>query len=125
MPRRVVCIEDEADMIELINLILLREGFEFHGIQRGADGLDAVEREKPDLVLLDLMMPDMDGWVIYDRLQENPVTAPIPIIIVTARGDRDPRLLAMRAAHAENVVTKPFGPKDLIDAVNRVMKPTA
>ncbi len=123
MPRRVVCIEDEADMIELINLIVAREGFEFHGIRRGMDGLETVKREKPDLVLLDLMMPDLDGWTIYDRLKENPETEAIPIIIVTARGYQDPRLLTLRAAHAETVVSKPFGPKDLIDAINRALTP--
>ena len=121
MPRRVVCIEDEADMIELIQLILARENVEFHGFRRGVEGLKAVEREQPDLVLLDLMMPDLDGWSIHDQLKSNPKTQHIPILIVTARGYQDPRLVNMHAAHAENLVTKPFGPKDLIDAVNRLL----
>ena len=60
--KRVVCIEDEPEMIDLVKLILSRKGYQVIGAMGGREGLEAIAREKPDIVLLDLMMPDMDGW---------------------------------------------------------------
>lgn len=113
-------------MIELMSLIVAREGFEFTGAKGGLNGMETVKRIKPDVVLLDLMMPDVDGWEVYDHLRADPETRDIPIIIVTARGQQDQRVLEMRAAHAENLVIKPFGPADLISAMERTLsKPTS
>jgi len=121
MQRRVVCIEDETDMIELMSLILARQGFEFIAARGGEQGLQMVEQVKPDLVLLDLMMPGVDGWVVYDQLKANPETKQIPIIIVTARAPHDPRLTQMRLANAVNLLSKPFGPAQLIETIDRVL----
>ncbi len=121
MQRRVVCIEDDTEMIDLISLIVEREGMEFIGAEGGLNGLEMVKRLKPDLVLLDLMMPDVDGWDVYDTLRADPETRQIPIIIVTARGQQDQRVMDMRAVSAKNLVTKPFGPADLISAMERML----
>ena len=91
--KRVVCIEDEPEMIDLVRLILGRKGFEVIGANGGVEGLEAVRREKPDLVLLDLMMPDMDGWEVYRRLKEDPLLAPVPVMVVTARAQDIDRVL--------------------------------
>ena len=69
--KRILCIEDEAEMIDLTRLVLEREGFEVLGAVGGSEGLEIVHREKPDLVLLDLMMPDIDGWEVYRRMKAN------------------------------------------------------
>jgi len=122
MGRRVVCIEDEQDIIDLMRLIVERHGFEFTEASNGDKGIKIVKRIKPDLVLLDLMMPGIDGWVVYDALKADPSTQDIPIIIVTARVHHDERVMKMRVAKAENLVTKPFGPAELIATIDRVLQ---
>ena len=92
----VVCIEDEPEMIDLVKLILSRKGFQVVGAMGGREGLEAIQAQKPDLVLLDLMMPDMDGFAVCRALKENPQTAAIPIIMITARDDLDARAEGMR-----------------------------
>ncbi len=124
MPRRVVvCIEDEQDVIDLIRLIVQRHDFDLIPATDGIQGLAAVRRAMPDLVLLDLMMPGLDGWTVYDRLKADPTTADIPIVVVTARAHYDERVAEMRASDADNLVTKPFGPAQLIEAIDRVLPP--
>lgn len=122
MSRRVVCIEDEQDIIDLMRLILERQGYEFAEAHGGLEGIELVESTTPDVVLLDLMMPGIDGWQVYDRLQKNPATNRIPIIVVTARAQHDPRVTKMRISNSDYLVTKPFGPAQLIDAVDRVLQ---
>jgi DNA-binding response OmpR family regulator len=123
MPRRVVvCIEDEQDVTELIRIIVQRHNFDFASANTGETGLALVQSKKPDLVLLDLMMPGLDGWTVYDRLKADPETAAIPIIVVTARAYYDPRVAQMRTANADNLVTKPFGPAQLIETIDRVLR---
>ena len=83
--RQVIYIEDEQEMIDLVRLILSRKGFEVIGATGGRDGLDLVRQKLPDLVLLDLMMPDMDGWDVYQQMKSEESTKDIPVIVVTAK----------------------------------------
>ena len=122
MPRRVVCVEDEQDVIDLMRLIVERQGFEFIEARGGVKGIETVTRLKPDVVLLDLMMPGLDGWEVYDTLTSDPETKDIPIVIVTARAHHDDRVEDMRVTNAENLVTKPFGPAQLIETIDRVLR---
>ncbi|MEO8396894.1 MAG: response regulator [Chloroflexota bacterium] len=122
MPRRVVCVEDEQDVIDLMRLIVERYGFEFIEARGGIKGMETVRRVKPDLVLLDLMMPGVDGWDVYDALTSEAETKDIPIVIVTARALHDARIAEMRLANAENLVTKPFGPAQLMETIERVLR---
>lgn len=118
---RVVCIEDEPDMIELMRLLLTRRGFEFFGARNGQDGLSVVARANPHLILLDLMMPDMDGWQVYEKLKQNEVTRSIPVIVVTARAQANEQVLALRVNKVDDFITKPFGPAQLINSIERVL----
>lgn len=118
---RVVCIEDESEMIDLVRLILSREGYEVIGASGGAKGLEAVEDLMPDLVLLDLMMPDMDGWEVYQRLKANPNTRNIPVIVVTARAQSIDKVLGLHIAKVDDYITKPFGPAELLKSIERVL----
>lgn len=120
-PIRLVCIEDEPDMIDLVRLILSREGYEVIGVPGGAKGLETVENLKPDLVLLDLMMPDMDGWEVYQRMKANPNTKHIPVIVVTARAQSIDRVLGLHIAKVDDYITKPFGPAELLTSIERVL----
>ena len=119
--RRILCIEDEPEMIDLIRLILERRGFEVLGAVGGQEGLDAVRSEKPDLVLLDLMMPDVDGWEVYRQMKADEELKNIPVVVVTAKAQSIDKVLGLHIAKVDDYVTKPFGPGDLLESVNRVL----
>ncbi len=119
--KRVVCIEDEPEMIDLMRLILSRKGYQVIGAMGGREGLDAVQREKPDVVLLDLMMPDMDGWEVYQKMKANDATKHIPVIVVTAKAQSIDKVLGLHIAKVDDYITKPFGPQDLVDSVEKVL----
>ncbi len=122
MARSLVCIEDDPEVTELIRLIVARHGFHLLEARDGRRGIALVEQHMPDLILLDLMMPGLDGWEVFDTLKGNPATKTIPIIVVTARAHFDERVTEMRTANNGNLLTKPFVPAQLIDAINRVLE---
>ncbi len=120
-PRKVVCIEDEPEMIELIQLILGRRNFELIGAVGGREGLVTVRKVKPDLVLLDLMMPDMDGWEVYQQMKADEDLNGIPVIVVTAKAQSIDKVLGLHIAKVDDYVTKPFGPQELLASVRKVL----
>jgi two-component system response regulator VicR len=120
--RRVLCIEDEPEMIDLMRLILERKGFEVLGAVGGRQGLDAIREHMPDLVLLDLMMPDVDGWEVYRQMKADAELRDIPVVIVTAKSQSIDRVLGLHIAKVDDYVTKPFGPGDLTESVERVLR---
>ncbi len=124
MPVRVVCVEDEPEMIDLVRLILSRRGFEVTGAPGGQEGLDTIERLKPNLVLLDLMMPDMDGWEVYQRMKANTTMNGIPVIVVTAKAQSIDKMLGLHIAKVDDYITKPFGPAELLNSVEKVLTET-
>jgi two-component system response regulator VicR len=117
----VVCIEDEPEMIDLVKLILGRKGFELVGAIGGREGLETVRRLKPDLVLLDLMMPDMDGWEVYQKMKADDELKDTPVIVVTAKAQSIDKVLGLHIAKVDDYVTKPFGPQELLQSVNKVL----
>lgn len=119
--KKVVCIEDEPEMIDLVKLILGRKGFELTGAMGGREGLEAVRRIKPDLVLLDLMMPDMDGWEVYQQMKADAEMQKIPVIVVTAKAQSIDKVLGLHIAKVDDYVTKPFGPQELLQSVEKVL----
>jgi DNA-binding response OmpR family regulator len=120
-PKSVVCIEDEPNMIDLIRLILGRKGFTVTGATGGREGLELVAKSLPDVVLLDLMMPDMDGWEVYQKLKANEATREIPVIVVTAKAQSIDKVLGLHIAKVDDYITKPFGPQDLIESIEKVL----
>ena len=117
----VVCVEDEPEMIDLVKLILGRKGFDLVGAVGGREGLDTVRRLKPNLVLLDLMMPDMDGWEVYQQMKADEELKNIPVIVVTAKAQSIDKVLGLHIAKVDDYVTKPFGPQELLRSVERVL----
>ena len=120
--KKVVCVEDEPEIIDLIKLILGRKGFDLTGATGGLEGLEAIRRIKPDLVLLDLMMPDMDGWEVYQQMKADPELKNIPVIVVTAKAQSIDKILGLHIAKVDDYVTKPFGPQELLQSVERVLQ---
>ncbi len=119
--KRVVCIEDEPEMIDLVRLILGRKGFYVIGANGGIEGLETVRREKPDLILLDLMMPDMDGWEVYQQIKADPNLRNIPVIVVTAKAQSIDKVLGLHIAKVDDYITKPFGPQELLESVEKIL----
>jgi two-component system response regulator VicR len=91
-------------------------------VEKGLETLDIYAPDlKPDLVLLDLMMPDMDGWEVYQKMKTDEDLKEIPVIVVTAKAQSIDKVLGLHIAKVEDYVTKPFGPQELLQAVNKVL----
>lgn len=118
--KKILCIEDEPQMIDLIKLILENKGYQVLGAEGGQQGLDMMRTEKPDLVLLDLMMPEMDGGDVFHHMKEEVELRNLPVIVVTAKAAPIDKVLWMNVAKVRDYVTKPFGPRELIESVEKV-----
>lgn len=121
MGEKILCIEDEPQMIDLIRLILANEGYEVIGAEGGQKGLELMRQEKPDLILLDLMMPEMDGGDVFHRMKEEIELRDLPVIVVTAKAAPIDQVLWINVAKVDDYVTKPFGPRELVDSVKKVL----
>lgn len=119
--RRIVYIEDEPEMIDLVRLILSRKHYEVTGAGGGREGLEIIRATMPDAVLLDLMMPDMDGWEVYHQLKADDATRAIPVIVVTAKAQSIDKVLGLHIAKVDDYISKPFSPKDLTDSLEKVL----
>jgi DNA-binding response OmpR family regulator len=119
--KKVVCIEDDPGIIDLVRLILVRRGYQVAGAVNGLEGLKVVEQEKPDVVLLDLMMPGIDGWEVYHQMQASETMKNIPVIIITAKAQNIDKVLALHIAKVDDYLTKPFTPQELIDSIEKVL----
>jgi DNA-binding response OmpR family regulator len=122
--KRILCIEDEPEMIDLIRLILNRRGFEVYGAPGGVEGIRLVRETHPDLVLLDLMMPDMDGWEVYQQMKADAALRDIPVIVVTAKAQNIDKVLGLHIAKVDDYIAKPFSPKELMDSVDKIFSET-
>src|SRR3990172_109053 len=119
--KRVVYVEDEQEMIDLVRLILSRKGFEVIGANGGREGLATIRDRLPDLVLLDLMMPDMDGWDVYQQMKADEKTRDIPVIVVTAKAQSIDKVLGLHIAKVDDYIAKPFSPQELLNSVDKVL----
>ncbi len=118
---RILYVEDEPEMIDLIELVFRQRPVE---IVRATSALQAIEllhSAPPDLVLLDLMMPEIDGWRVHREIVSNPELCHIPIIVITARGNLEEREKGLRTAGIVDYFIKPFSPSALLASVDRVL----
>jgi DNA-binding response OmpR family regulator len=118
---RIVVIEDEEDILEVIAYNLRREGFEVTTSTSGEDGLAKIDRAAPNLVILDLMLPEIDGLDLCRKLKADPVTQAVPIIMVTAKGEESDVVLGLGMG-ADDYMVKPFSPKELVARVKAVLR---
>lgn len=119
--QKVVVIEDEPDIFEVIEYNLQREGYRVCGAVDGEQGLQLVRREAPDVVLLDLMLPGLDGLEVCRQLKGDTVTRSVPIIMVTAKGEESDVVLGLGLG-ADDYVAKPFSPKELVARIKAVLR---
>lgn len=120
MSAKILTVDDEPDVLELIRFHLSKAGFEVVQAATGRQALEMIHEEKPDLVLLDLMLPDIDGFGVCELLRRNPDTASLPIIIVSAWGTPDSQSLGLDLG-ALDYVTKPFSPRVLVNRIQALL----
>lgn len=118
---KIIVIEDESDILELIEYNLMREGYTVLTSRNGDKGLQMVREQAPDLVLLDLMLPGLDGIEVCRRLKADPITRSVPILMVTAKGEESEVVLGLGVG-ADDYVIKPFSPKELMARVGAVLR---
>jgi CheY-like chemotaxis protein len=116
----ILVVDDEPEVVELIERSLDSEGFDVHAAYDGLSALDLAEREQPDVVLLDLMMPMMSGYEVAEQLKANPQTAEIPIVCLTSADSVAARARA-REAGAVGLIMKPFAPSELVEHLRRML----
>ncbi len=117
----ILIVEDEEDILELVKYNLSKEGYSVTGAISGEDALKSIEAKRHDLILLDLMLPGIDGLEICRRLRRSPHTQDIPIIMVTAKGE-DSDIVTGLELGADDYITKPFSPKVLIARIRAVLR---
>jgi len=118
---KVLIVDDETDVVEFIARTLQTEGFDVVCAYDGIGALDLVDSERPDLVVLDIMMPMMSGYEVCEQMKSNPQTQDIPIICVSSAHTPDARALSLRVG-AATLIVKPFRPAELVAQVRRYLK---
>jgi len=118
---RILVVEDEPDIASLLEYNLGREGYSVSVVSDGEEAVDRIVAEAPDLVLLDLMLPGLDGLEVCRRIKQDPATRNVPIIMVTAKGEESDLVLGLGLG-ADDYVTKPFSPKEVLARVRAVLR---
>lgn len=120
---QIVCIDDEPGIIELVSLVLQSEDIQVVGAKNGSDGLSIMRQNPPDAVLLDIMMPDMDGWEVYKQIRADETLKNLPVIILTARTSSFEEVIARERVGVNDYLTKPFMPDELRNSLARILAP--
>jgi two-component system phosphate regulon response regulator PhoB len=118
---RILLVEDEPDIAEVLQYNLEKEGFDVELARRGDSGLEAIRREVPDLILLDLMLPGLDGLELTRLLKRDPATAHLPIVMLTARSEEVDRIVGLELG-ADDYISKPFSPREVVLRVKAVLR---
>jgi two-component system, OmpR family, phosphate regulon response regulator PhoB len=118
---RILIVEDEKDIADLIGFNLVRAGFEVLKASDGLEGTEIALKERPDLIILDLMLPGRDGYSVFRELRRDSRTMNIPVIMLTARAQTEDRIQGLEAG-ADDYLTKPFSPKELVLRAQAILK---
>ncbi len=119
--KSILIIEDEKDIVDLITYHFKQSGYSVVSAPDGSSGLEQAKKEKPDLIILDLMLPEMDGKDVCRALKSNPVTKSIPILMLTAKAEEMDRVIGFELG-ADDYVTKPFSPRELVLRVKAILR---
>jgi two-component system alkaline phosphatase synthesis response regulator PhoP len=121
MKEKILIVEDEKDIIKMLEYNLKKEGFRVTNARDGEDALDLALRQYPDLILLDLMLPGIDGLEVCKALKKEAKTASIPIIMLTAKSQESDKVVGLELG-ADDYITKPFSPRELIARIKAVLR---
>jgi two-component system phosphate regulon response regulator PhoB len=119
--KHILVVEDEEDILELVSFNLKKEGYQVKGVTSGEEGLEEVRRKIPSLIILDLMLPGVDGFDVCKSLKGDPTTKAIPVIMLTARSDEADIVIGLELG-ADDYLTKPFSPRELIARVRAILR---
>ncbi|MDB6167129.1 MAG: phoP 4 [Lacunisphaera sp.] len=119
-PAKILAVDDEPALTDLMQFHLVRAGYQVTTAANGWEAIDCIRQDRPDVILLDLMLPDLDGFGVCEILRRDPLTARIPIIIVSAWASAGSRNLGLELG-ALDYITKPFSPQELVERVNRFL----
>jgi DNA-binding response OmpR family regulator len=120
-PKKILIVEDEPDIAQLVKLYLEKEGFHTNIAQSGGEALKRIKSEHPDLLILDLMLPEIDGIEVCKKIRNAPDTALLPIIMLTAKAEESDTIIGLELG-ADDYVTKPFSPKALVARVKALFR---
>ncbi|MGC9196409.1 MAG: response regulator [Syntrophobacteraceae bacterium] len=118
---KILVVEDDPDIAQLLALTIKKAGFEVSLSENGNDAVGLIRRHPPDLVILDLMLPGMDGFEICREIKREPRTAEVPVLILTARGEEIDRIIGLELG-ADDYVVKPFSPRELLLRVRAILR---
>ncbi|HCC43220.1 MAG TPA: DNA-binding response regulator [Gammaproteobacteria bacterium] len=118
---KIVVIEDEPDIVEVISYNLKREGFNVLAVDRGDESINLIRNQSPSLIILDLMLPGMDGLSVCRQLKSDPMVNDIPVIIISAKGEESDIVVGLEMG-ADDYLTKPFSPRELLARVKAVLR---
>lgn len=121
MAHRILIVDDEPDIRHLIAITLESAGYQLVEAGKGTEALQALERENVDLAILDIMMPDMDGWEVCRQIRSRQQTKNLPVIILTVRNQPLDRVIGIEVVHADDYLTKPFERQQLLEMVQRLL----
>ncbi|MFA5351358.1 MAG: response regulator transcription factor, partial [Candidatus Omnitrophota bacterium] len=121
MKEKILIIEDEKDIVKMLEYNLKKEGFQVISSRDGEEALDMAVRDNPDLVILDLMLPGLDGLEVCKILKKEAKTAQIPIIMLTAKSQESDKVVGLELG-ADDYVTKPFSPRELVARIKAVLR---
>jgi DNA-binding response OmpR family regulator len=119
--KKVLIVEDEESLLKLESILLTSKGYEVKGVSNGQAALDAFAEERPDLVLLDIMLPEIDGFEVCRRIKENPETKDIPVVMLTAKKSREDMARGEKVG-ADWYITKPFKSAMVIKTIQRFLE---
>jgi two-component system phosphate regulon response regulator PhoB len=121
MKHKILAVDDETDILKLLQYNLVNAGFEFISAGDGPEAIELACRALPDLIILDLMLPNMDGNEVLKRLKANPDTSGIPVLMLTAKGEEIDRVLGLELG-ADDYIVKPFSPRELVLRIKAVLR---
>lgn len=122
MSKKILVVDDEKDIVEIISMYLEKEGYEVAGADNGFVALDKIISEKPDLVILDIMMPKLDGHSLNIKLKENPETKGIPVIVITGKGHLREIITAREDVTVADYLEKPFQMDELLGKLKKIFE---
>ncbi|MFH1846298.1 MAG: response regulator transcription factor [Candidatus Omnitrophota bacterium] len=118
---QILIVEDEKDIVEMIEYNLHKEGYKTSSVFNGQDGVSLAEKQAPDLMILDLMLPDIDGFEVCKQIKQHEKTANIPIIMLTAKSQESDKIVGLELG-ADDYMTKPFSPRELLARIKAVLR---
>jgi two-component system alkaline phosphatase synthesis response regulator PhoP len=119
--RTILVVDDEANIVELMRMYLEREGYRVQAASAGAEALELIARQPPALMVLDLMLPEVDGWAVCRQVRAGNIAPDLPIIMLTARDDDVDKIVGLELG-ADDYVTKPFNPRELVARVKAILR---